>query len=256
MKMRSILFALVSTTGIAATSQANQVPIAVAGYTQNMILGVGETFPGMLTATMDGGTGLGGNTWYALGQNTGAPTTGLPSGTVTSQSDATTTLNLQPAGTSNALLIDGANTSGNFVVLTPGYYSTLSVFGSTGNGANVVDYTLHFLNAPAISGTLTFGDWFGGANVAVDANGRINSGGYDSVGSGNPNIYQVNIPFTYTGQELSSISFAQDPNNGSGSNGGGGHTAIFALSGTTPEPASLGLLVLGGIGVLARRRRA
>ena len=30
-----------------------------------------------ITATMDGGTGLGGNTWYQIGQNPAAPTTGL-----------------------------------------------------------------------------------------------------------------------------------------------------------------------------------
>src|SRR5262249_52748255 len=36
---------------------------------------------GAITASMDGGTTLGGNTWYELGTNTGATTTGLPMGT-------------------------------------------------------------------------------------------------------------------------------------------------------------------------------
>ncbi|MDB5301316.1 MAG: hypothetical protein JWO87_2979, partial [Phycisphaerales bacterium] len=40
--------------------------------------------------------------------------------------------------------------------------------------------------------------------------------------------------------------------------GSGGNTAVFALSGvesSTPEPASLSLMGLGALGLLARRRR-
>lgn len=239
-------------------ADGGQMPIAVSGFDQNMIVGVGQTFSGSgITATMDGGTGLGGNTWYALGQNPDAATTGLPPGTITSASDATIQLSLQPAGGDNAVLINAGNTTGLLTLTSPAVYSALTLFGSTGNGANTVDYTLNFAGGSTQSGSVSFGDWFGGSPVAVDANGRISNTGYDAVNSGNPNIYEVPITFA-PGLALDSISLTQDPTNGSGSGGGNGNTAIFALSGTpnpTPEPGSIILLVIGAAGLSVAGRR-
>src|SRR5207237_10863382 len=49
------------------------------GFNQRMVVPVGTTFATSgITATMDGGTTLAGNTWYELGQNAAAPTTGVP----------------------------------------------------------------------------------------------------------------------------------------------------------------------------------
>ncbi len=139
---------------------------------------------------------------------------------------------------------------------TPAYYSTLSLFGSTGSGNNTVNYTLNFAHGSISGNTASFPDWFGGTPVAYDANGRINGTGYDNVNNGNPNVYQENLSFTYNPSlgPLDSISLSL--------NSGGGHTGIFALSGTfvaVPEPSSLTELVIaGGLGLLflLRRRRA
>jgi hypothetical protein len=257
----AIAVAVLVATAFAGTSQATQIPIPVTGFTQNMILGASETWPGTLTATMDAGTPVSNNanTWYAIGQNqnVGATLTGLPSGTVTSAFDPTTTLTLQPAGVNNTVLIDGGHTSDTLTLTHPGNYSTLSLFGSTGGGTNVVDYTLHFGGGSTQSGSVTFSDWFNGSNAAVIANGRISSTGYDSVNGGNPQIYQVNVPFTFTnGLQLLSISLTQDTNP---NNHNSGHTAIFALSGAqgAPEPSTFVLAGLGTVGLLlaARRRR-
>ena len=168
-------------------------PIAVTGWTENMIVGVGQTFANAgLTATMDNGAnvGAGGNTWYALGQNTGSPSTGLPLAVQTaSQFDPTTSFSLQPAGQNNAILINGSQvTTGTLTLTTPANYAKLEVFGSSGGGANVVNYTLNFAGGSTQSGSLTFNDWFGGdaSPTAYNAGGRINAGGYDSVGGAIP----------------------------------------------------------------------
>lgn len=254
--LASFLAAVLLAAGL-ASARAAQIPIGVTGFNQDLVVGVGQTYGNPpLTATMDagaGGFGGGVNTWYALGQNTSAPTTGLPMGqVVTSQSDPNTTLIFPTVSGSspNALLIDSSN-SGTLTLSTPAEYSTLALFGSTGSGTNTVSYTLHFAGGSTQTGTVTFPDWFGNSPVAYDANGRINGSGYDSVNSGNPNVYEEQLTsFVDPHLALDSISL---------STSGGGHTGIFALSGTpvsVPEPNSLVLLGAGAMGCfLANRRR-
>ncbi len=153
------------------------------------------------------------------------------------------------------MLINSSSPTGIITLNTPEYLSTLSLFGSTGGGTNTVNYTLHFAGGSTQTGSLTFPDWFNNSPVAIAASGRVNENGFDSVGGGNPNVYQENIAFTYTGLALDSISFSDAA-------GGGGNTAIMALSGTflgeVPEPSSVvALCGLGAMGLffVARRRR-
>jgi autotransporter-associated beta strand protein len=198
------------------------------GFNQNMVVGVGSTFANSgITATMDGGTTLGGNTWYQLGQNTNAPTTGVPMGTnVTSQTNPQFTYAMQPVGGRNVLMLDnaGGNSTGRFTLATPTTLNQISFLTSSGNGAGNVTATIHYSDGSADqTGTFTSPDWFNGNPTALVANGRINAGGYNAVNSGNPQLYDGIITNPLAGSPVSSIDL-------SWTGGTNTHTAIFAMN--------------------------
>src|SRR4051812_18820089 len=109
----------------ACSVQAAQTPIAVSGFNHDLVVEKNTAvnsaaLKATISATMDGGTAKTGSTWYEVGENTAATTTGLPMGTtLASASDPNTIFTLQPAIGSNAILIDSSNTAGTFTFATP-----------------------------------------------------------------------------------------------------------------------------------------
>jgi hypothetical protein len=257
--------AIWATTCPIELARGAQVPISVTGFDQSMVVAAGETFlGGALTATMDGGTGsfVSTSTWYGVGQNTSAPTTGLPIGVVTSMGDPTTTLEFAPFGSGNvpsddAILIDSTNTTGAFTLSSPADYGSLALIAATATTSttNVIGYTLMFSDGSTQTGSLTVNNWFtSGETVAYGAGGRLTQ--YQDINVGAPGevpwVYELSIPVTPTTALLDKVNFAYSS--------GAGHTAIFALSGAiaVPEPSSAILMGLGGLGLCAQwmmRRR-
>jgi hypothetical protein len=249
------------------------ITLTAASYNQDMVVDVGTTntteFLNSVTATMDGGTGKGGNTWYARGQNTASPNTGLPMGTtVVSEVNTNARYTLLAANVNNAIMLDGATTMSRLTFATPGLYSTISFLTSSGNGDGTFTMTINFSDGFAAIGGLTFQgpsgrgsspDWFFvGDPIALTARGRINpnNGNYDAVDSDNPRFYAEDfvLPAAAAQHPIASIDIAWT------GSGGNTHTAIFALSGVVvPEPSSLalcGFVATGATGLgLWRRKR-
>lgn len=204
------------------------------GFNQRMVVPVGTTFATSgITATMDGGTTLAGNTWYELGQNVAAPTTGVPMGqTFASQTNPTFMYTTQPATSNNVIMFDTAagNSTGRLTLVTPTLLPQVSFLTSSGNAgstAPTITATLHYSDGTEdVTGlTFTSTDWFNGTPVALTASGRIDAGGYNNVGTTNPRLYDAIITNPNPASPISSIDLSWQV----GSNGNA-HTAIFAIN--------------------------
>ena len=223
-------------TGIFAVSGANGGAfnnLAGTGFTYDMVIeataeqqlnGLNAT-----TATLDAGAGNIDNTWYEQGYNTAAPLTGLPapSKTLTNSSATDHIYSMAPDYTVNdAILVDSANPAVTVTPATPTTASGLSFLGSSGNGAMLINYTLHHADGSTQDGSFTLPDWYNATPVAYIPNGRVNvvNGGFQSVNSDNPRIYGVDVSVNNTASPITSIDLSYTTGNG--------HAAILAISST------------------------
>ena len=190
-----------------------------------------------ITATMDGGTAKTGNTWYEVGVNTAALTTGLKTGLVTGQSDPLSSYQIESASGLNAFMLDASRTNGTIMFATPIALHGFSFAGSDGNGSAILTPTLEFMDGTSDTlAPLTFGDWFNNTNIVYTTDGRIDvdaPNSYNNVGASanNPRVLAVNVTNSVAdaAKMISSISFAWKEAPG----GSGTHTCIFAVSGDT-----------------------
>jgi len=243
-----------------------------------------------VTATMDNGNALNssgslyGNTWYEVGVNPAALTSGLQTGLVAGQTDPLSTYLIQPATGNNALMLDSSKKTATLTFSKPFSITAVSLAGSSGNGSGTLTPTLHFTDGTTDTlSPVTAGDWFNfGSNRVETAKGRIDVGSntFDtqSALSDNPRIYALNE--TLSAADANKTVYAIDLSwTGSGANT---HTAIFGLSADftglghfsavpldpgsfnrdiivglqeIPEPSTIALLGLGILGMVACYRR-
>jgi PEP-CTERM motif-containing protein len=247
-------FALVAAALAPAVASAQLAPVPIIGYNADVIveLGAPVNLHDAVTATMDAGAAENGDTWYQLGFNASAPTTGLPAGSNVASQTGNGTFAIQPAVGNNAVLLNSATPTTTLNLITPAPYSRLALYSSSGNGSGTLTYTLHFADGATETGTFTSPDWFNVTqNVAYVANGRVepNDRSFDAVNSGNPRVYEQAFNVTNTGANLTGMDLRWT---GSAANT---NTAILGVSGVAvPEPAALGLLGICGLGLLVRRR--
>ena len=248
-------------------------PLVVTGYNQDIVVensapGAGQNNQVFVNATMDNGTLVTGGTFYQ--QGTAGTTGGLPAaGTpVTSLFNPASTFIFQPYQGNNALLLAGQNAvsrTGTLTLVVPTRLSNLALFGATGNagGATNQNDTV-VVNFADLTPSQTFTvnslaqDWFNGNQAAFQVAGRFNNvvtGGIDNTGTTNPRIYEDDIDLSaFSTHPVSSIGITFNATSANANNGG--YNAIVAVSGTVvPEPATLGLIGITILPLLARRRR-
>ena len=195
--------------------------------------------------------------FYQAGLPTG--TRGLPAGGIfTSLVDGTTVFKFQPYTANNVLQHSASATSiGTLTLSAPAAYSSISVLAAAANsGASQGNLVIHFADS-SVSPTLQFNnsDWFFQPNPALMGYGRLDLGSTSAEDNGDsfPELYQTTINLAGLGlasKPIVSIDFidlSSDPRESTG---------VFALSGTlVPEPASVGLLVVGTALLAVLRRR-
>ena len=233
-------------------------PITAVGYNQDVIIGGAETAALGHTATLDGNNT--GPTFYSVGYNAAAPTTGLPTGNFSVAALPGLNFTLQNAVGSNAVYNGGTLTLAGTT-----RYSSLAILGASGNSNSSTALTVTVTHANGAASE-TFGpglaavrDWcFQTTNIAVVANGRIDTtnGNFGNVNSGNPELSYSILALNDTVNPVTSVVIN---NLGATTNGGSGYSnAVFGISGVTvvPEPSTyvmLGASMLGGAMFLRRR---
>jgi len=235
-----------------AQEAAAYSPIGLTGFTQKMIVPVGGSSPGSITATMDNGTALTGATYYETGLAGSPAGTGLPASgsTFTSQNDGQHVFTMQSYSANDALLLGASTTTGVLSLTSPQAYGGLSILMADGNGTEPFKLVVTFMNGSTetIDGAVS-PDWFNNGTVAWVAGGRTYDDGSIEDDGSNPNIYQVDLPLTDQTDPIASLAFTYEGSATSTSN-----LAIFGVSGiAVPEPSSLALLGFAGLTLVRRR---
>src|SRR5882672_9131167 len=221
-----------------ARADFNPVPLASSSFNYDIV--VERTAPPPIgratTASMDAGTNNTDASWYEIGFNTAAPTTGVPAAdsTFASAAAANHQFTMAPSYTTNdAMLIDGIVTNGTWTLITPVAYTNLSFLTSGGHNGRTIAVLIHHQDGTTERNSFSSPDWFNGASPAVTANGRVNVQTFlfDNVNSGNPRLYSRDIPVTNKTSPVISIDFTN-------ASVAGGNVGIFAVSGTTPTSAN------------------
>jgi hypothetical protein len=234
-----------------------------------------------ITATMDAGTGLTGNTWYEVGVNTSSNKTGLVTGLVNGQTDPLSTYLIPGAVGDNALMLDTGTKTGTLTLGRALPLAGFSFAGSSGNGAGTLTPTLHFSDGSTDTlPSVSVGDWFNNSPIVETAQGRIDvvANSFNNVGAANPRVLAIDesVPTADQSKLVTSIDL-------SWTGGSTTHTAIFGLSADVtglghytaipvtgfnrdiivglkevPEPGTLALFGIGALGlfIVSRRKSA
>ncbi len=174
-----------------------------------------------------------------------------------------TVFQLQPFNGSNSLLLRFPNAnSGTLSLLTPARYSNLAILAagynasSSGQGTVTIDFADGSQSPPLVYDAFDWGT--GQSNIAIGDRGR----NFDSGSDGKAFHYNKPVPFALyeTDIDLLALGLSAKPISNLLFTGGtvsdqpgvpnhGPSTSIFAVSGTAvPEPCSLSLLIVGGLG--------
>ena len=250
--------------GLASSAFAAQIPIIGSGFNADVIADVGDTSAPVSSISafgVDGQFAYVEQGYTGLSQSgASTPPSGLPTGTVfTSLSDSTTSFELRPAGGDNAIKLTSASPSATFALTTPGKYSSLSFLVTGTNGPHTFTPTITYTDGTSTTlGTLTAPDNFNvSTNIAIYAKGRVQiSNNNLQLTDDNPRLYQLDTGAISSAKTIASISLAGGSDLANANTINEANAVIFGISGTSvavPEPASLGLLGLGGLTLLRRR---
>ena len=181
------------------------------------------------TATMDSGKANRDFTWYEQGYNVMAPATGVPvhGTTFTNISLPDHVYTMAPDYKVNdAVLIDSTFTNACLTLVSPAAFSKLSFLVAAGNGNPVIAYTVHYADGTTDTGSFVAPDWFSTASPAFVAHGRrsVSGSSFGDVDSPNPRMFSADVDLPHSASAITSIDLARGS--------GGGHAAIFAVSGS------------------------
>jgi len=170
---KSVAFAL--GLGLAGSAYAAPVPVAVTGYTADVVADGTGAASARTTADFDGVS-------YALmtlgytNPSGATSTVGLPvSGLINSANTSGLSFQLAAYTANNSLRIVTAS-SGALTLTTPRTAGDIYVLASSGSGTSTVAVTVTFTDGTTqVFPATTVGDWFGGTGAAIAGIGRVST---------------------------------------------------------------------------------
>lgn len=209
-----LLLALACGAGPAAWAQTTYAPVALTGFTEDIIANGPGAVSATTTADIDGAAATGGNGYCLMAQDYVGPTGQVPnpsgyptatypaleaSGLITSALNSAIAYQLASYSAPNALRLFGAGATGTLSFATPRPANELYVIGTSGNAASVLTITVNFADGTSqVFASQTIGDWFatGQTNVVRERLGRVsradNSVQYTGTPAG-PRFYQLRL---------------------------------------------------------------
>src|SRR5438477_2946663 len=177
--IRSVCLVLALIAARNSRADFNPVPLARSSFNYDIV--VERTAPPPIgratTASMDAGTNNTGASWYEIGFNTAAPTTGFPAAGSTFSSAAASShqYTMAPSyAANNSMLIDGVISNGTWTLATPATYTNLSFLTSGGHNGRTIGVLVRHQDGTFERGSFASPDWFNGASPAFTPNGRVN----------------------------------------------------------------------------------
>jgi hypothetical protein len=241
--------ALVSAAGTATRAEFVPVSLTSESFTQDVVVEPGALHAPSLvatTASMDNGTNNTAWGWYEQGYNLEATFSGLPLAGTTISSltfpDHSYTF-AADYRTNNALMVDTNLTTATLQVTSPTAVTGLSFLTAAGHGPITVGITIHHADGGVETNSFVSPDWFTMTDSALTSDGRVDvqTAAFDGVGTGNPNLLTADVVVSNP-SPVTAIDF-------NGTNAGGGHAFVFAVSGETEAGAGFVPLEISGFNV-------
>ncbi|MGI4833049.1 MAG: LamG-like jellyroll fold domain-containing protein [Janthinobacterium lividum] len=223
--------------GAPALAQTNSVPVAVTGYTADVVANGSGTAAASTTNDFDGASNVLMEKGYSGGLT--AATVGLPTGgLIASATGSGATYQLASYSANNSL-----RGGGTLTLATPQAATTLYVLAATGsgNGSSVVTVTFTDGTTQAFA-AVTVPDWFGGANYAIMGLGRINrtTSGVSNDTS-NPRLYEFSFALSAANASKLIQSVAVTQSGGVLNVMGVSVAPTAIITGISPSPAGTGV---------------
>jgi hypothetical protein len=241
--------------GLAGSSGGAWTPLAVSGYTDDLIVEsngvvVGATISPVTgtnatSQSMDNNVNTA-NSWYEQnfyslvpqGQNkTGLP---HPSATLTNSTGDHIFQFASSYQTNDSFYLNPSNLTATATLSTSTNYTLLSFLNASGNGPVPIGIVVTHADTTTESNNISSLDWFNGSGKIYGNSGRVavdthalNNENYPYVANGAPYLYFNDILLANTSSPVTSITMYYLPTNAAG------RTAIFAISGTQGATAPL-----------------
>ena len=224
-------------------------PVDVTGWNQDVVIGVGEAYNTGSTAQLDDPAyGEGAKVFYGVGKDLDYPLTGLPTGRTQSETSSDLYFQLQPFGNAQGTVNNAVYGGGILILVDSAKYKRIALIGCTGQGT--ADLTIKLIYTDETDDTYSSlgddsvnHDWFDGGSIAFDTTlGRISTqnGSFHDSTTDNPRLYETILEADET-KDLMGVTIEDKAV-------GIQHNVIMAISGEViPEPAAIGLAIIGGI---------